>query len=118
MVKKGVIFGLSIFLSLSLFAQDQTSYSDIVRALRLTEKNPDQRQALVKKISDFPSSQALSFLNQLVFLDPAPQVVEEARRSAQKIRKFLNQDDTLALAVRYKGKDYVLRKTLFEEEVS
>ncbi|MBI2646813.1 MAG: hypothetical protein HYW85_07305 [Deltaproteobacteria bacterium] len=117
MVKKSFVF---IVLTLCLFsyAGAQTlSYVDIVRKLRLTEQNVEQRQALIKKVSDFPSSQALSFLSQLIALEPHPQLIEEARRASQRIRRFLNQEDESALAVRYKDKNYTLRKTLFEEEV-
>ncbi|MBI3019653.1 MAG: hypothetical protein HYY61_07180, partial [Deltaproteobacteria bacterium] len=94
------------------------SYLDIVRTLRLTEQGSSLRQAFVKKISDFPSSQALSFLSQLIALEPSSQIVEEARRASQRIHRFLNQEDTSALAIRTKNQNHVLRKTLFEEEVA
>ncbi len=125
MVKKSLFLGLLTLCVLS-YAQAQSSdvegqtlsYVDIVRTLRLTEQSPEQRQELIKKLSDFPSSQALHSLRQVIALDPAPQMVEEARHTFLKIQRFLNQEDELALAVQYKGKSYILRKTLFEEEMS
>src|SRR3989338_3217300 len=112
MVKKGFVFVLSLLFFGPLFAQEPTSYIDSVRKLRLTEQSLEQRQALIKKVSDFPSSQTLSFLSQLIALEPHPQLIEEARRASQRIRRFLNQEDELALAIRYKDKNYTLRKTL------
>ena len=118
MVKKGFIFGLLV-LCVCSYAQGQTlSYVDIVRKLRLTEQSPSLRQELIKKISDFPSSQSLSFLSQLIYLEPNPELTQEAKKASLRIRRFLNQEDESALAIRYKDKNYTLRKTLFEEEVT
>ncbi len=122
MVKKRFVFGLFITLWFCIFSyagaqESSLSYRDLVRALRFKASSVEQRQAFVQKISDFPSSQALSFLQQLIALEPQPSIVEEARRASLKIQRFLNQEDQVVLDFRYKDKKYVLRKTVFEEEV-
>src|SRR3989338_4500673 len=114
MVKK-IVLVLSLFGVGISFAEGP---EEMIRGLRQTALDSESRSELITQLEAYPGARSLDLLQEVLTLDPDPEVVALARRTYGKMKRFLKSQDEIVLDFRVGKEDFSLRKTEFLEQLA